>query len=154
MPQHQTELSLDVPVRSAWDFLTTTANIPKIALPEIQLVIEEAPSHLEQGSRIRFCIEVMGAIIHATHEIVEFVPYERYVEEQVEGSFASWRHEHEFLTGDGGRTIVRDTIDFERPGGLVGLLMTENRVRKQLDEGFEHRAFRLQQLLGSGELGS
>jgi ligand-binding SRPBCC domain-containing protein len=152
MPQHQTELVLDTPIRAAWDFLTTTANIPKIALPEIQLVIEDAPDQLELGSRIKFCIQVMGAIIHATHEIVEFEPCERYVEEQVEGSFASWRHEHLFRADETGGTVIRDTIDFERPGGLVGILMTEARVRKQLDEGFEHREFRLKQLLEAGEM--
>ena len=154
MPQHQTELVLDVPVQTVWNFLTTTANIPKIALPEIQLVIEEAPDHLELGSRIKFCIEVMGAIIHATHEVVEFTPHERFVEEQIEGSFASWRHEHQFLTDEAGRTVVRDTIAFQRPGGLVGMLMTEARVRKQLDEGFQHREFRMNQLLRSGETNS
>ncbi|ACZ29982.1 conserved hypothetical protein [Xylanimonas cellulosilytica DSM 15894] len=45
-------------------------------------------------------------------------PY-RFVDEQVAGPFARWRHEHLFTAVDGG-TLMVDVADFAAPLGAIG----------------------------------
>lgn len=45
----------------------------------------------------------------------------RFVDEQWDGPFASWRHEHVFETAEGG-TRMLDTVVFTSPWGLLGRL--------------------------------
>ncbi|BCB82362.1 hypothetical protein GCM10022251_47840 [Phytohabitans flavus] len=45
-----------------------------------------------------------------------------FVDEQVSGPFAVWRHAHHFEARDGGVTVMRDVIDFAAPYWLLGRL--------------------------------
>jgi hypothetical protein len=66
----------------------------------------------------------------------------------VPGSRLRFRiHDHLFETNSQGETVVIDQIDFETPGGILGLLVTKDRVLDQLEEAFDHRHSRLSKLL-------
>jgi len=55
-----------------------------------------------------------------TSKITEWDRPIRFVDEQVAGPFASFRHEHTFeRTGDGG-TRMRDRVAFNAPAGVLG----------------------------------
>ena len=66
----------------------------------------------------------------ATHFLVrqrltsKIVTYERprlFVDEMQRGAFARWRHEHRFISQDGG-TLATDDVDFASPLGPLGRL--------------------------------
>lgn len=67
----------------------------------------------------------------------------QFVDEQVEGPFASWRHLHRFLPRDGGSQIV-DEITWEPPGGAVLGWMAEGALTRRLERTFRFRHRRLQ----------
>lgn len=71
-----------------------------------------------------------------------FVEGELFVDEQVSGPFASWRHEHAFADGPAGSTVVTDTVTYELPIGLPGGI-DQALVNMQLNGMFR---FREQQL--------
>ncbi len=149
MATFQTECSVHCAPERAFEYLSTPRNFPDLALPDISLTIESAPQQFALGSRIRFAISAMGHVVRSEHEVTEFDAPLRFVETQVEGPFARWRHEHEFLPGSGGTLRIVDRIEFLPPKGLLGLMMSESRIRAQLEEGFEHRRWKLQQILNS-----
>lgn len=72
----------------------------------------------------------------------ELEPGHRFVDEQVSGPFASWRHEHVFRDGPAGSTIITDRVTYELPPTLPGRL-PQALVEMQLDGLF---AFRERQL--------
>lgn len=72
----------------------------------------------------------------------ELDPGRRFVDEQVSGPFASWRHEHLFRDGPAGSTIITDRVTYELPPTLPGRLPLAL-VEMQLDGMF---AFRERQL--------
>ncbi|HRL48913.1 MAG TPA: TIGR01777 family oxidoreductase [Propioniciclava sp.] len=72
----------------------------------------------------------------------ELEPGRRFVDEQVRGPFASWRHEHLFADGPAGSTIITDRITYQLPATLPGRL-PQALVEMQLDGLF---AFRERQL--------
>ena len=147
MPTYQTEMTLQADREKVWDFLCRPANLLELSHPDVRLTIEEAPETIELGSRIRFAIFVMGATIRSVHEIVAFESPERFIEEQIEGPFKQWRHEHVFRPLGEQQVTLFDLIEYEPPGGMMGLLLSEARIRSQLDEGFAHRQDELKYLL-------
>ena len=72
----------------------------------------------------------------------ELEPGRRFVDEQVRGPFASWRHEHLFSDGPAGSTIITDRVTYELPPTLPGRLPLAL-IEMQLDGLF---AFRERQL--------
>jgi ligand-binding SRPBCC domain-containing protein len=64
-----------------------------------------------------------GIWFRMTSAITEFDRPVRFVDEQVRGPFAFWRHEHRFeLTASGGTRMI-DVVEFGSPGGPVGGLV-------------------------------
>jgi hypothetical protein len=78
---------------------------------------------------------------------VEVRPFDLLVEEQEKGPLATWRVER-WLRGLPGGTEVRETAEFEPPGGLLGLTLTAARVEAELRAGYEGRVARVTALLG------
>lgn len=72
----------------------------------------------------------------------ELDPGHRFVDEQVSGPFAHWRHEHIFRDGPAGSTILTDRVTYELPPTLPGRL-PHALIEMQLDGLF---AFRERQL--------
>ena len=48
-----------------------------------------------------------------------------------------------------GGVRVTDRITFAPPGGMLGLLVNERKIRESLEEGFGHRHHELEKRLGS-----
>ena len=48
--------------------------------------------------------------------------------------------------------MLIDRVRFTPPGGMIGLLLTEARLRKSFDESFAYRRRVLEQLVAEGEL--
>lgn len=64
----------------------------------------------------------------------------RFVDEQDEGPFARWIHEHAFEDAGAGRSVVVDRIDYELPFGSLGDFVGGAFTRRRLARLFRHRA--------------
>ena len=135
------------PLEEVFDFLRRPDNIVKISPPEMGLNFVAAPEAVELGSILEFKVLARGQVQHLAHEIIQFDRPSRFVEKQVRGPFKFWEHEHIFEADSEGVTVI-DRITFQPPGGLIGLLVTEDKILDSLDDGFAHRHAQLQQLLG------
>ena len=83
--------------------------------------------------------------------IVEFAWFHHFVEEQVRGPFALFRHRHgiEAETRDGAEgTRVSDRVEFALPGGWSGALAA-GVVRQVLERQFAHCQQRLPEMLAA-----
>lgn len=149
MPVFEDHTSITCPRGQVFEFLIQPANVEDISSPDLGLAIITAPDRLALGAVIEFAVQGFGQFQTAAHEIAEFDPPHRYVERQVKGAMKSWVHEHLFES-DGERTIVIDRIRFEPPGGVLGLLATEDRILQTLEEGFFHRNAELKRQLENG----
>ncbi len=142
---------LPIPRPVLFDFLSKPANVAKVTSSAVGLKFKEAPEIVTTGSRISIQMVVMGQVQNAIHEIAEFAHPELIVEVQLEGPMKSWRHEHRFEeVGDQTRMI--DVIDYTKPGGIVGLLLSEAKVNDMLEENFFQREQNLRRLIAQGLL--
>ncbi|MNV99724.1 hypothetical protein D3C71_1951230 [compost metagenome] len=72
-------------------------------------------------------------------------PY-HFVDEMLQGTFKSMRHEHEFIDL-GNRTLMKDTLCFEAPMGWIGWLVERVVLRKYMLGFLEFRNARLKELV-------
>lgn len=61
-----------------------------------------------------------GVPFRLTSRITEFEAPHRFVDEQVRGPFASFRHEHRFTATTDGGTVMVDRVRFAAPLGVLG----------------------------------
>ncbi|MCA8987213.1 MAG: SRPBCC family protein [Planctomycetaceae bacterium] len=130
-----------------FDFLTQPENLKKISPPEVGLRFLNAPEQYQLGSEVQFAIQTFGLVQKITHRITEFSAPARFVEELVSGPLPLWIHRHDFLEISADETRIIDEIEFEPPGGLVGMMLTENRIIDHLDDAIYFRQKQLTRFL-------
>lgn len=151
MAEFRASTILDCSTGALRSFLGRPANLPRVSDPQLELEILSAPELVEVGAKIEFRISAYGFKQRAVH-IYTVVTDSEISEDLVEGPLPSWRHRQLFTSLNEGRTELEDYIEFSPPGGMVGYMMTEARIRESLEAGMSARYSSLLQLVRSGEL--
>jgi len=146
MPRAETTIVLHAPVRRVWDFLRQPANVVAVTPPELQLTVVEAPDVLSLGSRIVVQVRRFGIAQRIVSEVTALVPEALLVDEQRQGPFGKFVHTHRLEPVAEG-TRMTDEIEFEPPAGLLGLVLSANRIRQELEAAFDYRMKRFRELL-------
>ncbi len=76
---------------------------------------------LGRGDKVTWEATHFGVRQRLTSRITEFDPPNRFVDEMVQGAFARFRHEHQFLSIPDGTDMV-DIFDYTSPLGPLGRL--------------------------------
>ena len=75
------------------------------------------------GDAVTWRARHFGIRFRMTSAITAYDRPRLFVDEQVRGPFASWRHEHRFEATPSGGTRMLDVVEFRSPGGPVGDLV-------------------------------
>lgn len=148
MAKYHTEVIVAAPADEVFDFLIRPENVIRVTAPSSGLKPVGAPDILEQGSRIELELTGFGPPQRFLYEVTEFDRPNRFTETLVKGPLASFRHEHLFETTENG-TRVLDLVEFQPPGGMLGFLVTEDRIRQGLVHGLRFRHEELGRIFGS-----
>jgi ligand-binding SRPBCC domain-containing protein len=73
------------------------------------------------GDQVTWEARHLGRTWRMTSRIVELQRPHAFIDEQVRGPFASFRHEHRFEPADGASTMI-DDISFKAPYGPLGVI--------------------------------
>jgi ligand-binding SRPBCC domain-containing protein len=133
-----TTFNLSFPLPLVFDFFCRPAQRITLALPELRLRLVEGPERLEKGSRLVVEGRSYGLTRRMVSEITGFEQDRLLTETQREGPFLSWEHRQEFASGEDG-TRLTDTILYECPGGMLGLILKPERVESTVRAGFDYR---------------
>jgi ligand-binding SRPBCC domain-containing protein len=147
MPKFESVQSLARPLGEVFDFFCRPANFIQVMPPELHLRFVEGPELLELGARFVVQGKRWGVPQRIVSEVTVFEPEVRFIDEQREGPFRKWIHTHRF-EASGGTTRVQDVIDYEPPGGLLGMMVTANMIERDLKWVFEYRVRKLADLFG------
>jgi ligand-binding SRPBCC domain-containing protein len=148
MPLFETQVVIGCPLDQAFEFFLRPANALKISPPGLGLHFVKAPDLLDVGSQIEFKVQGWGQIQSMIHRITHIDRPNLYVEEQVKGPFKRWVHTHLFAIDQEDRTVITDRIDFDPPGGIIGMLISKDKILEHLEDGFDHRHMQLEKLFG------
>jgi ligand-binding SRPBCC domain-containing protein len=131
-----------LPPAEVFAFFARPANVIAAA-PEgagLRLVAEGKGEYTVEARR-------WGLVVRIVTEVVERRDGELIVERQRRGPFASWRLTRTFRAVEGGAEL-REVVEFEPPGGLLGLTLTAVRAEAELREAYRGRPERVLALLG------
>jgi ligand-binding SRPBCC domain-containing protein len=143
-----TTLRLGFPLPLVFDFFCRPVQRIALALPELRLRLVEGPECLEMGSRLVVEGRSYGLTRRMVSEITGFELNRLLIETQRDGPFLSWEHRQDFASEEAA-TCLTDTILFECPGGMLGLILKPERVESTVRAGFEYRDQLLPELLAA-----
>jgi ligand-binding SRPBCC domain-containing protein len=169
--QFETGDWIPFPVELVFAFFANPANLPHLMPPETDARIEDVrlqpppprPVAADPARRFKsvaagtgseilisfYPVKWLPQRVSWTARIVEFAWNSHFIDEQLRGPFAKFRHRHEIVTEirDGIEgTRVSDAIEYALPGGPFGNFAA-NAVLKQLTKSFEYRRKRLPEIL-------
>lgn len=143
---------VDAPLAETFDFFSRPENLGKITPPWLAFRMVSDDADMREGLRIEYRVRPLGFPQKWVSEITAYDPPHRFVDEQLEGPYALWHHEHRFRAVEEGPrgpgTEVTDTVTYALPFGPLGRLAHALLVRRQLESIFRYRKARLPELLG------
>ncbi len=140
---------LPITKQQAWEFLSEPRNLKTITPDYMGFnILSGADRPMYAGQIIQYIVTpVLGIKTKWVTEITHVVAGEYFVDEQRFGPYALWHHKHFIKEIDGG-VEMEDIIDYKVPMGWLGQLAHPFIVKPKLNEIFEHRKIKLEELFG------
>lgn len=146
---HRIERSQEVPGTpdEVFEFFGDARNLEAITPPFLRFrILTPLPVEMRVGARIDYALSLFGFPVRWTTRITAWEPGVRFVDEQESGPYALWRHTHLF-EARGGRTVMRDVVDYREPLGPLGRLAHLLFVRRTVEKIFDFRRGAISRLL-------
>jgi len=141
--------NLPISINEAWDFLSSPANL-KIITPGYMgfNILSGADRPMYPGQIIQYIVTpILGIKTKWVTEITHVMDKKYFVDEQRFGPYALWHHKH-FIKEIKGGVEMEDIIDYKVPFGFLGQLAQPILVKPKLEEIFNYRTKKLEELFG------
>jgi ligand-binding SRPBCC domain-containing protein len=149
MPHHYTvTLEIAHPLTELFAYLTRPKNLVQLAPADLNLELVTAPDVMILGSRLVWKGRRWGISQQITQEVARFERDKIIVVEQKQGPFARWIHSNHF-EAHGDSTRIVEKIDFDPPGGLLGYMLTADKIRTDLEKLLAYREKKLKEIFRS-----
>lgn len=141
---------LPISMDEAWSFLSDPKNLKVITPNYMGFNIQSgADRPMFAGQIIEYIVTpFLGIKTKWVTEITHSVNKEYFVDEQRYGPYSLWHHKHFIKQIDGG-VEMEDLLHYKLPFGLLGQIVHPFLVKPKLDEIFEYRRNKLNELFGT-----
>ncbi|WP_179317659.1 SRPBCC family protein [Winogradskyella undariae] len=140
---------LPITVDLAWEFLSSPENLKTITPDYMGFhILSGADRPMFLGQIIQYIVTpVLGIKTKWVTEITHVKDHEYFVDEQRFGPYALWHHKH-FIKEIEGGVEMEDIIDYKVSMGILGQLVHPILVKPKLEEIFNYRTKKLEELFG------
>jgi ligand-binding SRPBCC domain-containing protein len=132
------EQILPCPPGEVFPFFADARNLEAITPPLLRFRVVGAPAELRAGTLLQYRLRLHGLSLDWLTRIAEWVPGERFVDEQIAGPYRLWHHTHEFEPHGDRATLMRDSVRYALPLWPLGELAAPL-VRRDLARIFDFR---------------
>ena len=134
-----------VPLEKVFEFFSDASNLETLTPPWVKFqILTPLPIEMRTGTLIDYRLRVHGLPLKWRSEISVWEPLSRFVDEQRQGPYRYWHHDHCF-TREGEGTLVKDMVHYGVPGGrLIHTLF----VAPDLRRIFGFRQQKLREMFG------
>ena len=146
MPVFESTTPLLCTADSLFDFLTRPANLVRVSPPEMHIKVSDPPEFLELGTILVVTARRWGFPQRFITQVVKFEPGRMFVEEQRHGPFKKMVHHH-IVEPDGTSARMIDRVEYEPPGGPLGLMLSAARIEKEMTELYAFRVQKFKEIL-------
>ena len=138
---------INIPIERAWEYFSSPNNLSEITPKEMGFIIKNnPPEEMYEGLMIEYAVKPLFSIPMKWITEIKYVHDQSYfVDEQRKGPYKMWHHEHHFKAVDGG-VEVTDIVSYELPLGFLGRLVHPILVKGKLEEIFEYRFKKVEEL--------
>ncbi len=139
MPSFQRRCRIAVPAEELFAWHAQAGAFERLIPPWERIELLERTGGIEDGARtvLRLHKGPLRLRWVAVHR--DFRAGRQFVDEQVEGPFAAWRHTHRVAPERSDSSILEDEIDYRLPLGPLGDSLVGPFVRRDLDRTFRFR---------------
>jgi uncharacterized protein (TIGR01777 family) len=136
------------PPAEVFPFFGDPRNLERLTPASVRLrVLGTSTPAIGVGTCIDYRLALHGLPLRWRSRIDEWEPGHGFVDSQVRGPYAWWRHTHTFEAYEGG-TVLRDEVRYTLPLGALGTLVLGRRVERDLREIFAFRRRAIAALFG------
>lgn len=137
--------------REVFDFHESPDALTLLIPPWENMKVIESAGSLEPGSRVvlkgrKGIIPMKWVAVHT-----EYNPPHLFADRAETSPFSYWYHRHHMLDDGRGGTILRDDVEFLPPLGIVGRVLGEWFILRQLEKMFTYRHETTKRAVESGE---
>ncbi|AXP82971.1 hypothetical protein CJ739_3912 [Mariniflexile rhizosphaerae] len=141
--------NLPISIEQAWDFLSNPENLKTITPDYMGFhMVSGADKPMYPEQIIQYIVTpVLRIKTTWVTEITHVRDKHYFVDEQRFGLYALWHHKHFIKEIEGGGEM-EDIIDYKVPFGFLGQLVHPILVKPKLEEIFNYRTRKLEELFG------
>ncbi|WP_053383501.1 SRPBCC family protein [Leucobacter celer] len=133
------ETRIDAPPAACFSLsLSVDAHVASMSGSRERAVAGVMSGEIGAGETVTWRAAHFGVPWRMTSKITEYETPYRFVDEQVSGPFAHWRHEHRFEP-DGRGTLMLDLVEFASPCGPIGRIADRLVLERYLTELLKRR---------------
>ncbi len=143
------EQQLNCDVEEAWRFFSSPKNLSKITPKGIGFTVlsEYVAEEIAEGTIIDYIVSPLLRIPLKWRTRITHVEHnECFIDLQEKGPYKYWMHLHEFVPNKDG-VLMKDTVDYELPFGLVGQIAHLLLVKRKLTDIFDFRRDTIEKLI-------
>ncbi|WP_304342807.1 SRPBCC family protein [Chryseobacterium koreense] len=135
------EQQLNCDIETAWEFFSSPANLSEITPKDMgfYVVSDGSDQDIYEGMIIEYRVSPLLRIpLKWVTKITQVESGKSFTDFQQKGPYKYWNHFHEFIPNENG-VLMKDTVDYELPFGLLGEIAHPIFVRKKLEDIFNYR---------------
>jgi len=136
-------------LQTCWDFFSSPKNLKEITPDYMGFdVLVDLPEKMYEGLMIEYTVKPLLSIPMKWITEIKYVHDKQFfVDEQRKGPYKIWHHEHHFKEVEGGVEMT-DIVSYEIPFGVLGKLAHPLIVKKKLEEIFDYRFKKVDEIFG------
>ncbi len=145
-----TEQFIPISIDKAWDFFSNPHNLNLITPRDMSFkIIGDVPEYMYEGMFIQYKIKPMLNIsVDWVTEITHIKDQTFFVDEQREGPYKIWHHEHHFKQHNNG-VLMTDKLYYDIGKGFIGSIAGALFVHKKVKHIFDFRYKKIDELFNS-----
>lgn len=131
---------LPITMEQAWDFFATPKNLNEVTPKELDFkILSDLPERMYEGLIIQYKIKPMiGISVNWCTEITHIKEGTYFVDEQRDGPYKMWHHEHHFKQTEKG-VLMTDILHYDVGKWILGRIASALFVDRKVNEIFEYR---------------
>jgi len=142
--------NIPIDLLKAWDFFSKPDNLKLITPDDLSFKIlsRSDAGEMYPGMIVSYTISPMFRIsIKWTTEITQVKENKYFIDNQINGPYKIWHHEHHFKETTNG-VEMKDILFYEMPLGFIGNFFHRLFIKDIIEEIFNYREQKIKELFG------
>ncbi len=144
------EQKIPATLEEVWDFISSPMNLKEItpAYMNFKVTSSTFKEKMYPGMMITYKVSPLAGLrLDWCTEITQVSHLKYFVDEQREGPYSIWHHQHHLEEIEGG-VLMTDIIHYKVPLGILGNIANRLLLKKQLQHIFQFRFRKVEEIFG------